>query len=135
MLPMWVRLGNVAANDKAVFCCAHEHRQVRSERSVVSGRDQDRKRIRVHKRNRVGMITHAEVFGDVHGILFRPFGAWFTICWAFPRLKFALSLVEGPSAALFRRFAAQIGKCSGMYTAFSSAPSGLGSRFAGLSHG
>ena len=66
MAPVRVGFGHVAAEDEVIFGRTHECGQVSGEGTLVGGRDQDREGIRVHERDGVGMVVHAEMFGDVH---------------------------------------------------------------------
>ena len=47
----------------------YEYREVSGEGAIVGRRDQNREWVRLHKRNCVGMVAYAEVFGDVHVFL------------------------------------------------------------------
>ena len=76
MAPVRVRFGHVAAEDEMIFLLFDEHREVRGEGGVVRGRDEDRERVRAHEGDGVGVVVHAEVFGNVHVVFFRPFGVF-----------------------------------------------------------
>ena len=47
---------------------------MRGEWALVGGRDQDGERILAHECDFVGVVIYAEVFGNIHCILFRPIG-------------------------------------------------------------
>jgi hypothetical protein len=46
---------------------AYGDRYVGCERRVVRGRNQNCKRIRLHERHGIGVLTNSKVFWDVHG--------------------------------------------------------------------
>jgi hypothetical protein len=70
--PVRVRFGNVAADNEVVSRFQYERRQVRGERALFGRRDQDRERIRLHERDRVSMVGHAEMFRNVHKYFLSP---------------------------------------------------------------
>ncbi len=76
--PVRVGFGNVAAKDEMIVCFGRRTpgRCVAKGCRRSGGRDENRERVRAHERDGVGVVVHAEMFGDVHVVLFRPFGAW-----------------------------------------------------------
>ena len=64
--PVRVGLGDVTAEYQVISIFADDEREMRGEGTVVSGGDEDGEWIRAHEGNGIGMVTDAEVFGDVH---------------------------------------------------------------------
>src|ERR1035441_9777899 len=85
MAPVWIRFGHVATDQEATFLLVDEDGKVRGEGAVVRDRDQDRERIRAHKRNSIGVVVHSEVFGNVHVVFFlSPLRGLFKLWRLFP---------------------------------------------------
>lgn len=74
MTPVGVGFGDVATEDEMTFFLLDKYWEVRGEGGVVRGRDEDRERVGMHKGDGIGMVMHAEMFGNVHVIFFHPFG-------------------------------------------------------------
>ena len=69
--PVRVGLGDVAAEDEVIPIFADDEREMRSERTVVGGGDEDGKWIRAHEGEGIGMIADPEMFGDVQDFSIR----------------------------------------------------------------
>ena len=98
VVPVRVGLRDVAPENEVISIFADDDWDVRSEWTVVRARDENHERVGAHESDRAGVVTDAEVLGNIH-VFLSPLRGLSLISASPARLT--------PWAAFFRRFAAQ----------------------------